>query len=256
VEGEEITMEDLKERLLQDYGKKELQQLITEKLVEKKAQEEKVKVGEEEIEKEIEEFIKRLGGKKNFQYFLYSQGINEEIFKRRIEFQILLKKLLKKRIQVKEEEMKDFFKRNREKFQHPELVKVRRVVVRTEEEAKEILKELQEGKDFSEVAFHKSIDPETRSQGGDMGYVPVERLWPELEEMVITMKKGEISPVIPTRFGFAIIKLEDRKPAEKRTYSEVREEIREKLLEEKVAKEKNKFINELWRKADIKIYLK
>ncbi|QSX34158.1 peptidylprolyl isomerase [Shewanella avicenniae] len=89
-------------------------------------------------------------------------------------------------------------------------LKARHILVKTEEEAKAIIAELQKGADFAQVAIAKSTGPSAKN-GGDLGWFKPDTMVAEFNKALSTMKKGEISAPVHTQFGWHVIKLEDKR---------------------------------------------
>jgi peptidyl-prolyl cis-trans isomerase C len=114
-----------------------------------------------------------------------------------------------------------------------EEVRARHILVKTEDEAKTVIKELGEGKDFAELAKAKSTDP-NKSDGGDLGYFKKGMMVPEFEKAAFEMKKGDVSTVpIKTQFGFHVIKVEDKRNAPPPDFDQVKEQVKQIVLRDK-----------------------
>lgn len=114
-----------------------------------------------------------------------------------------------------------------------EEVSVRHILVKTEEEAKAIIAELDAGKDFAELAKEKSTDP-NKSEGGDLGYFTKGRMVPEFEEAAFAMEKGTYSKTpVKTQFGFHVIKVEDKRDAPPPAFDQVAQQIRQLVMRDK-----------------------
>jgi peptidyl-prolyl cis-trans isomerase C len=127
-------------------------------------------------------------------------------------------------------------------------MRARHILVKTEDEAKAIIKELEGGADFAELAKKKSTGP-SGARGGDLGYFGEGQMVPAFSAAVMAMKKGEISKPVKTRFGWHVIKLEDRREKKAPGFDLVSSEIK-KLLRRKKASE---LIVSLREKAKIEI---
>lgn len=116
-----------------------------------------------------------------------------------------------------------------ERFKAGEQVRVRHILVNgTDADAKakaqELLKELQGGADFAALAASRSADTGSAAKGGDLGFFDRGRMVPEFEAAAFALqKKGDISPLVQTQFGFHILRLDDRRPAGVRPFDEVRD---------------------------------
>ncbi|HCL65531.1 MAG TPA: peptidylprolyl isomerase [Rhizobium sp.] len=112
-------------------------------------------------------------------------------------------------------------------------VNARHILVKTEEEAKAIIADLDAGKDFIELAKAKSTDP-NKSEGGDLGYFTKGRMVPEFEEAAFAMEKGSYSKTpVKTQFGFHVIKVEDKRDAAPPAYETVAQQVRQLVMRDK-----------------------
>lgn len=140
-------------------------------------------------------------------------------------------------IPVSENEILDFYKAT-PKYQQKEIIRARHILVKTEEEAKEILSRIKSGEDFSKLAMERSKDGKTREMGGDLGWFERGRAIKPFEEAAFSLKEGEVSDVVKTLYGYHIIKLENRKidpPIEL-------EKVRPEITKEIKTKKKREFI--------------
>ena len=114
-----------------------------------------------------------------------------------------------------------------------EEVRARHILVKTEDEAKTVIKELGEGKDFAELAKAKSTD-HNKSDGGDLGYFKKGMMVPEFEKAAFEMKKGDVSTApVKTQFGFHVIKVEDKRNAPPPEFDQVKEQVKQIVLRDK-----------------------
>lgn len=85
-----------------------------------------------------------------------------------------------------------------------EQVHARHILVQQEYEAQDLLRKIKEGADFGEVAGKFSLCP-SRAQGGDLGTFGRGRMVEAFEEAAFSLKPGEISGPVRTRFGYHLI---------------------------------------------------
>ncbi len=140
----------------------------------------------------------------------------------------LLKDEVDDAIAVSEENVRDFYVKNSDKYMTPEIMRVSHILVLSEDEADMIVEELASGAKFEDIARAKSVDP-TAQRGGDIGYFPKGQLMPEFENGCATLDVGEISDVVKTKLGYHIIKLTDRRAPELRPLKQVRDKIKVSL---------------------------
>ncbi|WP_407276471.1 peptidylprolyl isomerase [Halothiobacillus sp. DCM-1] len=104
--------------------------------------------------------------------------------------------------------------------------KAAHILVKTEDEAKDLIKQLDAGASFSKLAEEKSIDPGSAKQGGELGWFSPDQMVPEFAGAVEKMKTGEISQTpVKSQFGWHIIKLEDTRIAPPPTFEQLKPQL-------------------------------
>ena len=161
--------------------------------------------------------------------------------------QVLANELIKKikaEINISENQMQNYYNKNRSRYKEKEQVKVSHILVKTQEQAKAIIKELQAGKNFAKLAQEKSTCS-SKSRGGDLGWLPRGRIDPEFDKAAFSLKKGEISGIVKTKYGFHIIKLEDRKEERQMSFDEAKAQVRKEIEAKRLQDAKEKIKKEL-----------
>jgi len=148
--------------------------------------------------------------------------------------------MFKSGVSITDKQIKDYYEENKEMFRQEKEVSARHILLKVDrnaseeeerkvrEKAKMVLEKARKGEDFPKLAKKYSEGP-TAQKGGDLGYFSEGRMVKPFEEAAFKMKKGEISELVRTQFGYHIIKVEDVKEERARTLDEVREEIRKTL---------------------------
>jgi peptidyl-prolyl cis-trans isomerase C len=112
-------------------------------------------------------------------------------------------------------------------------IRARHILVKTEEEAKAVIAELDAGKDFVEIAKAKSTDP-NKSEGGDLGYFAKGRMVPEFEAAAFALEKGTYSKEpVKSQFGFHVIKIEDKRKQQPPALDQVEAQVRQLVMRDK-----------------------
>ncbi|MCH4890408.1 peptidylprolyl isomerase [Acidaminobacter sp. JC074] len=135
-------------------------------------------------------------------------------------------------VKVEDKEIEDFYGQNAAMFSNPESVTASHILVDTEEKANVILEELKGDKSFEDAAKEYSSCPSSQN-GGDLGNFTRGRMVPEFENAAFAMDVNEVSGVVPTQFGFHIIKVTDKQEASQKTLEEAKEEIANTVLLQK-----------------------
>lgn len=209
-----------------------LEGLVTEKVVLQRAKEKGISVTREEVDaalgKDLEAVRKRFGSAEEFESTLAEEGLTLESYKESLreerEKQLIQEKFMQELKlapkHVSEEEVRQYFEENREKFGlKPASVKLARIliaptpadsVVRAREAIVEkILARLAEGEKFEDLAREYSDDASTRDKGGDVGFLERGDMLPQVERVAFLLNPGEVSGAIRTEIGFFIVKLEE-----------------------------------------------
>jgi peptidyl-prolyl cis-trans isomerase C len=114
-----------------------------------------------------------------------------------------------------------------------EEVKARHILVKTEDEAKAIIKDLDAGKDFATLAKEKSTDP-NKDDGGDLGYFTKERMVPEFSEAAFALEKGTYTKTpVKSQFGYHVILLEDKRLQPPPPLAQVEPQVKQLVMRDK-----------------------
>ena len=125
-------------------------------------------------------------------------------------------------INVTEEEAKDYYEKNKQLFNRDASATARQILVKTEEEAKEIKESLDKGESFEKLAKEYSTCP-SEEDGGNLGTFKPGQMVKPFDEAVFSMEVGTISEPIKTEFGYHIIQLHDRKDGLQKEFDEVKD---------------------------------
>jgi len=124
----------------------------------------------------------------------------------------------------------------------PQLVtkefRARHILVNTEKEAKEILKQLKDGGSFEKIAAEKSKDTGSKGRGGDLDWSPASRYVKPFGDALVRLKKGQTTEEpVKTDFGWQIIRLDDERVARLPSLEETKPTLQRNLQSQMVQKE-------------------
>ena len=122
------------------------------------------------------------------------------------------------------------------------------ILVATEQEAKDIIAELNKGGNFTKIAKDKSKDPGSKDKGGELGWFPANTMVKPFAEALTLLKKGSVSAApVQTQFGWHVIKLEDTRPLQAPEFDKVKDDLAKTLQQ----KQLDKLVLDLKAKAKI-----
>ncbi|MGQ9462503.1 MAG: peptidylprolyl isomerase [Candidatus Fervidibacter sp.] len=239
-DGIVVTERELRGELWRKYGSITLKELVQRKLIEREARRRNISVAPDEISQALK------------QHGLPDSAENRQ----RVKTELLLEKLANAMVEVSEVEARRFYEQNKALYEQPERVRLRDITLESRENAEAIWKALQlrKGDNFPELARHFSINPATRTRGGDTGIIPVNDLHPELRNVVKRLKVGEFSRPVNVDGEWVIVKLEERFPAEQKTFEQVKEQVFTHLRRQKAWQLRMELPSKLWREANVKIF--
>lgn len=164
-------------------------------------------------------------------------------------------------IKVDAKEVKAYYDANTDEFIDKEKIRARHILVKTEAEAQAIIKSMKGlsgdklRNEFIAQAKSKSTGP-SAAKGGDLGYFPRGQMVPSFNDAAFAMKEGTISSTpVQSQFGYHVIYIEDKKPAKKLGFDEVKNFIEQRLKMDKFKAAMEKKMSTLREKAKI-IYAK
>ncbi|MCX5850179.1 MAG: peptidyl-prolyl cis-trans isomerase [Deltaproteobacteria bacterium] len=270
VNGSKIYLEDYQRRLdqkmsllpkdfvgepdnMKRFEEEVLDGIITEKIMDLRAQELNISVSETELEGKIKEFKKDYG--EDFTGLLAQENVKYEQWKEEFKKERVLQKLVaidvNAKIKISENEAEDYFNEHLANYKTESRVRVAQIVVRDLEMAKKVETRLKAGEDFASVATKVSIGPEA-SRGGDLGFI-TRWIMPEpLDKTIFSLPVNKVSPIVQSSYGFHIFKVLESQPAKTQNFSDVKEEV---IADIRLQKEEAAFLNwleELKKKAVIK----
>jgi peptidyl-prolyl cis-trans isomerase SurA len=282
VDEEIITFSELKEKLapvIEHYNKiysgKELEdilkktkedtlnELIEEKILLINAEKSNIEVTEEEVDRYIEELKGSFSTPEEFYAEIEKDGITladlKEKTKSRIKISKFIKLVIFKDVRITEEEIANFYEENKDSFLMPGQVRISHILIKTsgnndaEKRIEEIFQKLESGGDFSTLAKLYSEGPNA-SSGGDLGFVYMEELHPQIKEAITKIEVGKYTKPILTPAGYHIIKLEARKLPQYKPISEVKDLIREKLYNLKMGEAYKTWMEKAKKDVEIVIF--
>jgi peptidyl-prolyl cis-trans isomerase SurA len=250
-----------RERLLQ----KVLNRMVDHRLQVQEARRDKVEIGEEEMVQVLDDFVKRNGGDRpKIEEQLKAQGLSWDIVRRDVRDTLLAQKARARRIgrraSVTEAEVDAYLVENRSKLEtdlkyHPRHITVLAQPAgspaawdKAKEDVDALAARLREGADFAELARAHSQDG-SASSGGDLGWLKTGELDPLFEAPILKLKKGETTEPIKSANGYHLFRLEDREELTPEMVIQLRQQVRDILVQKKAQERLDDWLQDLRKRA-------
>ena len=226
----------------------------------------KITVDESEIQKALDEVTANVPKGMTLEAMLKQGGVTMEEIRDNIQFSLRANKLFESQIKSDyaptAEEISAYYNENKKKYDMPESVHARHILIKVDEKADDkakaekkqkidaIHKQLVEGADFAKLAGEQSDCP-SKAKGGDLGTFPRGRMVKPFEDAAFGQKVNEIGPVIQTQFGYHIVQVLEHSQAKQKTLDEVKGSIEEMMKNRKRQESAQNYIEGLKQKAKI-----
>jgi len=189
---------------------------------------------------------------------LTSQGMTIETFKTtgrsNIREGLLMKELqiaVAGTIELTEDEIQTFWEKNSGNYSTPEQIRASHILVKTEDEAKAVLAQLEGGADFATLAKEKSTDTVSGQKGGDLDFFGRGTMVTEFEDAAFALQTGQRSGIVQTEYGYHIILVTDKKAATAPTLTDVKDQVVADAKQEIVDERSNAWYAEVMAAADV-----
>lgn len=256
---------------LADVKKKVLDSLIGREVLKQEYQKLGIKVAESELNERIEALKKRFPSPEDFTGTLAKMNLTEADLRSQFEQDMAIKKLIDQevasKVTVSDADVKAFYDSNADVFKTPDMVRASHILIKVDPKASDadkakarekiaaIQKRVQKGEDFAALAKEVSECPSS-ANGGDLDFFQRGQMVGPFEDAAFKLKPGEVSDIVETQFGYHLIKVTDKKPAGKMTFDEVKEELAQRLKQQKVNQELAQYIEQLKAKGKVEISMK
>jgi len=254
-----MTMDEVKKNLSK-LEERALEQAIGAKLLLDRANQIELPVSAADVDAEVQKVVMQVGGEENYRKALEAQGITEIAFRKELEkgarVNMLVNQACAHVADPTEDEVAAFYAAHKAEYVEPPQVLCQHILVKVEDgdlpekkeaaltKISEIRARIAAGGDFAEEA-KKNSDCPSGQQGGSLGWFGRGMMVPEFDKAAFEMKKGEVSGVITTQFGYHIIYKADEKGGGEQTLVDVHDQIRDLLRHEARGRATEAFVAEL-----------
>jgi peptidyl-prolyl cis-trans isomerase SurA len=262
-----------KEAVIKQSREAFLQRLIDNILIEQEAKKSGagIIVKDEEVMEVLQDILaKQKLSMQEFSKNLAQEGKSLDSAKKEIRGQMMRARLLRREVKAKilvsDEEIGEYYNKNRQEYEGKETVRIKQIllllppnadktiIAKVKNEALQLHKRVKNGESFDLLALNYSQGP-AAAQGGDVGFIGRGTIIPEVEAAAFSLPVGQVSEVIETNVGFHIIQVVDKKGAGLKPIAVVRQEIKTKIEDEKLDKNFDEWIASVRAKSHIEVKL-
>lgn len=268
------TVESLKDQIppdqLEEFKKnvqgKIVDDFVNRTIISQEMDKQKIAADESEVQKALDEVAAKVPEGMTLEAMLKQGGVTMDEMKDNIRFSLRANKLFESQVKSDyaptAEEISTYYNENKKKYDMPESVHARHILIKVDEKADDktkaeakkkiegIHKQLFGGADFAKLAGEVSDCP-SKAKGGDLGTFPRGRMVKPFEDAAFGQKVNEIGPVIQTQFGYHIIQVLEHSQAKQKTLEEVKASIDETLKNRKRQESAQNYMEGLKQKAKI-----
>ena len=260
-----MTMEEVKKNLPK-LEEKALEQAIGAKLLLDRAAQIELPVTAADVDAEVQKVVMQVGGEENYKKALAAQHITEAEFRKELEkgarVNMLVNQACAHVADPTEEEVAAFYEAHKAEYVEEPKVLCQHILVKSEsndlpeaksaafEKIRAIRERILAGGDFSAEAREHSDCPSGR-EGGSLGWFGRGMMVPEFDKAAFEMKKGDVSDIVTTQFGYHIIYKADEKGGGAQTLVDVHDQIKDLLRHEARGRAMDAFVAELRDQAKI-----
>ena len=269
------------------FARRQIDEAIGHELLFQKSRELKILISTDTIQKEIKNIQKKFPRPEMFLSALAFQRLTIDKLAVKIEKQLTEEAFLRRKIapnvNVPTSQVKAYYQKNKSQYKtevsyrvshifvatvtaddgEPEdprdREKARRMIKMINREAqtkiRDILNKLNRGEDFHQLSKTESEDEATRDKGGDMGEIKLSETLPSLASVIAALNVGQISDVVKSLYGYHILKVIGKIPEKQLSFQVVQSDILNIILKEELDKQRLKYLTQLKKTADIKVFL-
>lgn len=248
-----------------------LDSLINRELLYQESVKSGIKVDEAAVNEQLNTLKKNFSNEEDFNKALHSMNLSEAFLTSQIRRDLAISQFIETRFtantKISDKEAREYYDQHPDLFRNPEEVKVRHILIKVSPEAdapqkaaarkkiEEIQQKVKKGGDFGKLAKEYSQCPSS-SRGGDLGYFKRGQMVKSFEDAAFALDPGQVSGIVETRFGYHIIKSEDKKPPTVIAFDQIKEKLVQHLKQSRVQEKVVAYVEELNKKAKVERFMK
>jgi parvulin-like peptidyl-prolyl isomerase len=259
---------------------------IMKEIITQKAKSIDIEISSDQIDSQIQGIEDKFPNHTAFITALAFQRMNIKALKEKIESTLLEDELIRHeiapKVKLNDDAVKNFYNANKSKFMKPALFRIRHILITTipspqksanessykkalrmsrminedaKTKAEEVLKKVQAGGKFEQLAKEYSEDEASKLKGGMLGDFHPDSTIPEIAESMVKLNEGETSNIISSSFGHHILKLDEIIPSVLIPFKDAQSDILNTLMKRETKKLFKKYVIDLEKTAKIEIFI-
>ena len=248
--------------------RQQLDRLITYTVLRQEISKRNIAVPDAELDQQVTSMRSQFQNEEDFKKALASRNMTIERLRDDARVDMAITRMLDGEVATAapatDDEVKEFYEKNPEKFKQGESVRASHILLLVDEKADDvtrkkarsqidgILARAKKGEDFAELAKAHSQDG-SAAQGGDLDFFARGRMVPEFEQAAFALEPGQISDVVTTQFGYHIIKVTERRAATTVPLEKVSPQVKQYLTNQKKQQKADAFVADLKQKSKIEV---
>jgi foldase protein PrsA len=227
--------------------------LISFEWIEREAEDQGIKVTDAEVKKSFDEQKKQSFPKTaDYEKFLKDSGQTNEDVLQRVRLDTLSQKIRDKvtkgKDQVTDQQIEDYYNKNKAQFAQPERRDLSIVLTKKEAKAREAKAALESGESFKTVAKQYSIDDASKAQGGKLPAVAKGQQEKAFDDAIFKAKKGKIEGPVKTQFGWYVFRVDKVSKASQQSLAQAKTTIKQVLASQNQQKALDAFVKDFRKK--------
>jgi len=253
-------------QLLGMFRKNAAESLIKIELILEAAEKANMTVTQDIVDLAYNEMVKNIGSKEKYEELCQKLSVTPKFLKKQVRDNLLVDMYIKKVTAdlpvFTDADAEKYYNENQSAFKVSEQVRARHILFTVSKDAspeeqetarkkaEDALNRLKGGEDFATLAKELSQCP-SASEGGNLGFFSKGQMVPEFEEAAFSLKVGELSKIVKTKFGYHIILVIEKKEPSTMSFDDVKERIKQRFNQKRIRDKLLDLIDEKMKSADI-----
>jgi parvulin-like peptidyl-prolyl isomerase len=232
-----------------------LSQLIDQEILISEAQKRGIGISEQELQ-QATATLRGAYTALEYEEVLRSSGQEPQQWLQQLRIRLLSEKVASEitrgQVQLEPNRLEDFYLQHLEDYRHPEQLRVRQILLTSEDEALRLRARLQNGESFAALAQGYSLSPE-RVDGGDLGFFARGQFPPEVDKQLFDLPAGQVSRPIKSPYGVHLFLVEERLAARTIPLEEIKSTIINTLKAKEETRLYQQWLHSMRERSDIRI---